>query len=43
VGASGTVSFTVDVSFPATMIAAPLASVVVVGAVLAIYLKKRRH
>ena len=43
VGASETVSFSVEVPFPATLVVAPVASVVVVGAVLAIYFKKRKH
>jgi len=42
-GASETVSFSVEVPFPATLVVAPVASVVVVGAVLAIYFKKRKH
>jgi len=41
VGVSETVSFTVEAPFPATLVVAPVASVVVVGAVLAIYFKKR--
>ena len=41
VGASETVSFSVEVPFPATMVIAPIASVVVVGAVLAFYFRKR--
>jgi N-acetylneuraminic acid mutarotase len=43
VGASETIYFTVDVPFPAMFVVAPVASVVVVGAVLAIYFKKRKH
>jgi hypothetical protein len=43
VGASETVSFSVEVPFPATLVVAPVASVVVIGAVLAIYFKKRKH
>jgi hypothetical protein len=43
VGASETVSFTVEVPFPTLLIVAPVASVVVVGAVLAIYFKKRKR
>jgi len=43
VGASETVSFTVEVPFPATLVVAPVASVVVIGAVLAIYFKKRKR
>ena len=42
-GASETVSFTVEAPFPATLVVAPVASVVVVGAVLAIYFKKRKR
>jgi hypothetical protein len=44
-GASETVSFTVakPEPFPATLVVAPVASVVVVGAVLAIYFKKRKR
>jgi len=42
-GASETVSFSVEVPFPATLVVAPVASVVVIGAVLAIYFKKRKH
>jgi hypothetical protein len=37
------VYFTVDAAFPATLVVAPVASVVVVGAVLAIYFKKRNR
>jgi len=40
-GTSETVSFSVEVPFPATMVIAPIASVVVVGAVLAFYFRKR--
>jgi parallel beta-helix repeat protein len=43
VGASETVSFSVEAPFPATLVVAPVASVVVIGAVLAIYFKKRKH
>jgi hypothetical protein len=43
VGASETVSFSVEVPFPATLVVAPVASVVVIGAALAIYFKKRKH
>jgi parallel beta-helix repeat protein len=45
VGASEPVTFTVakPESFPTTLVVAPVASVVVVGAVLAIYFKKRKH
>jgi N-acetylneuraminic acid mutarotase len=43
VGASETIYFTVDVPFPAMFVVAPVASVVVVGAVLAIYFKKRKR
>jgi parallel beta-helix repeat protein len=44
-GASEPVTFTVakPESFPATLVVAPVASVVVIGAVLAIYFKKRKH
>ena len=42
-GASETVSFTVEVPFPATMVVAPIASVVVVGAVVAFYFRKRNE
>jgi N-acetylneuraminic acid mutarotase len=42
-GASEMVYFTVDAAFPATLVVAPVASVVVIGAVLAIYFKKRKH
>jgi hypothetical protein len=41
VGASEMVYFSVEVPFPATLVVAPVASVVVVGAVLAIYFRKR--
>jgi hypothetical protein len=43
VGASETVSFSVEVPFPTTLVIAPIASVAVIGAVLAIYFKKRKH
>jgi hypothetical protein len=43
IGASETVSFSVEVPFPATLVIAPIAGVVVVGAVLAIYFKKRNN
>jgi parallel beta-helix repeat protein len=43
VGASETVSFSVEVPFPATLVIAPVAGVAVIGAVLAIYFKKRKH
>ena len=43
VGTSEAVSFTVDVPFPATMVIAPIASVVVVGAVVAFYFRKRNE
>jgi hypothetical protein len=42
-GTSETVSFSVEAPFPVTLVVAPVASVVVVGAVLAIYFKKRKH
>jgi len=42
-GASETVSFSVEAPFPATLVVAPVASVVVIGAVLAIYFKKRKR
>jgi parallel beta-helix repeat protein len=42
-GASETVYFSVDVPFPTTLVVAPVAGVAVIGAVLAIYLKKRKH
>jgi parallel beta-helix repeat protein len=44
-GASETVTFTVakPEPFPATLVVAPVASVVVIGAVLAIYFKKRKY
>jgi hypothetical protein len=42
-GASETFSFSVEVPFPITLVVAPVASVAVVGAVLAIYFKKRKH
>ena len=42
-GASETVSFTVDVSFPATMVVAPVVAVAVVGAGLAFYYKKHKR
>jgi hypothetical protein len=42
VGVSETFSFSVEVPFPATLVVAPVASVVVVGVVLAIYFKKRK-
>jgi len=42
VGASEAVSFTVEVPFPGMLVVAPVASVAVVGAVLAIYFKKRK-
>jgi len=40
-GASETVSFTVEVPFPTTLVVAPMASVAAVGAVVAFYFKKR--
>jgi hypothetical protein len=40
-GFSETVYFTVEAPFPAAMVIAPIASVVVVGAVLAFYFRKR--
>jgi N-acetylneuraminic acid mutarotase len=43
VGASETVSFTVDVPFPVTMVVAPIASVAVVGVGLILYFKKRKQ
>jgi hypothetical protein len=43
VGVSEPVSFSVEVPFPAMLVVAPVASVVVVGAVLAIYFKKRKR
>jgi hypothetical protein len=43
VGFSETVSFSVEVPFPATLVIAPVAGVVLVGAVLAIYFKKRNR
>ena len=43
VGASETFSFSVEVPFPITLVVAPVASVAVVGVVLAIYFKKRKH
>jgi hypothetical protein len=42
-GASETVYFSVEVPFPTTLVIAPIASVAVIGAVLAIYFKKRKH
>jgi N-acetylneuraminic acid mutarotase len=42
-GASETVYFSVEVPFPTTLVVAPVVSVAVIGAVLAIYLKKRKH
>jgi len=42
-GASETVYFSVEVPFPTTLVIAPIASVAVIGAALAIYLKKRKH
>jgi hypothetical protein len=41
-GASETITFSVDVPFPTTMIIAPLASVAVLGAGLAFHFKKHR-
>jgi hypothetical protein len=43
VGASETVSFTVEVPFPAILAVAPVASVAVVGAVVALYFRKRKN
>jgi hypothetical protein len=43
VGASETVSFTVDVPFPVTMVVAPIASVAVVGVGLILYFKRRKR
>jgi len=43
VGVSETVSFSVEVPFPTTLVVAPVASVVVIGAVLTIYFKKRKR
>jgi len=40
-GVSETVYFTVEVPFPATMIIAPIASMVVVGAAVVLYFRKR--
>jgi hypothetical protein len=42
-GVSETVYFSVEVPFPTTLVIAPIASVAVIGAVLAIYFKKRKH
>jgi hypothetical protein len=42
-GVSETVHFNVEVPFPTTMVIAPIASVAVVGAVLAIYFKRRKR
>jgi len=45
-GSSETIFFSVDVPdvpFPATLVVAPVAFVAVIGAVLAIYSKKRKH
>jgi len=43
VGASETVSFTVEVPFPATMVVAPVVAVAVVGAGLVLYFRKRNR
>jgi hypothetical protein len=42
-GTSETIYFSVEVPFPTTLVIAPVAGVVVIGAVLAIYFKKRKH
>ena len=42
-GASGIVSFTVDVPFPITMVIAPIASMAVLGVGLAVYFKNRKR
>jgi len=42
-GTSETVYFSVEVPFPTTLVIVSVASVAVIGAVLAIYLKKRKH
>jgi parallel beta-helix repeat protein len=43
VGISETVSFTVEVPFPTTLVIVPIISVAVVGVVLLVYFKKRKH
>ena len=43
VGASETVSFTVEVPFPVILVVAPVASMAVVGAVVALYFRKRKN
>jgi hypothetical protein len=42
-GNSETIFFSVEVPFPTTLVIAPVAGVVVIGAVLAIYFKKRKR
>jgi hypothetical protein len=42
-GISETMFFSVDVPFPTTLVIAPIASVAVIGAALAIYFKKRNR
>jgi hypothetical protein len=42
-GASETVYFSVEVSFPTILVVAPVASVAVIGAVLAMYFKRYRR
>ena len=43
VGASETGSFTVEVPFPVILVVAPVASMAVVGAVVALYFRKRKN
>jgi hypothetical protein len=43
VGASETITFSVEVPFPTTLVIAPIASVAVVGVGLIVYFKKRKH
>lgn len=43
VGTSRTISFSVEVPFPTTLVIAPIASVAVVGAGLLVYLRKRQR
>jgi len=42
-GASETITFSIDVPFPTTMVIAPAASVAVLGAGLAVYFKRRKR
>jgi hypothetical protein len=43
VGTSQTITFSVEVPFPTTLVIAPIASVVVIGVGLLVYFKKRKH